>query len=68
MKNIFHYLKNTTDLGLFYAYGSSSDAAPPASRVDSRLVGYADTGYLSDPYKAHSQMGYVFTDGGTTIS
>ncbi|KAM2835104.1 hypothetical protein PS2_032067 [Malus domestica] len=42
MKDIFHYLKGTTDLGLFYPYGSSSDAANPASQVDYRLVGYAD--------------------------
>nr|XP_033511319.1 secreted RxLR effector protein 161-like [Nicotiana tomentosiformis] len=32
------------------------------------LVGYADTGYLSDPHKARSQTGYVFTCGGTIIS
>jgi hypothetical protein len=34
----------------------------------SKLVGYADVGYLSDPYKARSQSGYVFTFGGTAIS
>ncbi|KAM2245772.1 hypothetical protein TB2_006716 [Malus domestica] len=56
------------DLRLFYPYRSLSDAALSASRVDSRLVGYADTGYLSDPYKAHSQTGYVFTVEGTAIS
>ncbi|XP_070015812.1 secreted RxLR effector protein 161-like [Nicotiana sylvestris] len=27
-----------------------------------------DAGYLSDPYKARSQTGYVFTYGGTVIS
>lgn len=32
------------------------------------LVGYADTNYLFDPHKAHSQTGYVFTFNGTTIS
>ncbi|GJR15854.1 hypothetical protein Tco_0798506 [Tanacetum coccineum] len=32
------------------------------------LVGYADTGYLSDPHKARSQTGYVFTYGDTAIS
>ena len=44
---------------------------PPSSfspRVDSRLVGYADAGYLSDPHKARSQTGYIFTIGDTTIS
>jgi hypothetical protein len=34
----------------------------------SKLVGYADAGYLSDPHKARSQSGYVFTYGGTVIS
>ncbi|KAM1628851.1 hypothetical protein ACFX2K_017216 [Malus domestica] len=68
VKDIFRYLKGTTDLGLFYPYESSSDAAPYAHRVDSRLVGYANAGYLSDPHKARSQTGYVFTVGGTAIS
>ncbi|KAM0981038.1 hypothetical protein ACFX2A_014411 [Malus domestica] len=69
VKYIFRYLKEgTTDLGLFYPYESLSDATPSAFRVDSCLVGYVDTGYLSDPHKACSQTGYVFTVGGTTIS
>ncbi|KAM2173579.1 hypothetical protein ACFX1R_038405 [Malus domestica] len=42
VKDIFRYLKGITDLGLLYPYGSSSDDAPPASRVDSCLVDYAD--------------------------
>ncbi|KAM1230532.1 hypothetical protein ACFX2G_041574 [Malus domestica] len=29
VKDIFHSLKGTTDLGLFYSYRSSRDAAPP---------------------------------------
>ena len=32
------------------------------------MVGFADAGYLSDPHKARSQTGYVFTIGGTVIS
>ncbi|KAM1225989.1 hypothetical protein ACFX2G_045625 [Malus domestica] len=68
VKDILRYLKGTTDLGLFYPYESSSDAAPYAHRVDSRLVGYADAGYLFDPHKARSQTGYVFTVGGIAIS
>ncbi|KAM1401329.1 hypothetical protein ACFX2F_028484 [Malus domestica] len=68
VKDIFCYLKGTTDLGLFYPYESSSDAAPYAHQVDSCLVGYADAGYLFDPHKARSQTGYVFTIGGTKIS
>ena len=34
----------------------------------SQLIGYANEGYLSDPHKARSQTGYVFTYNGTTIS
>ena len=32
------------------------------------LLGYTDAGYLSDPHKARSQSGYVFTCGNTAIS
>ncbi|CAL8134535.1 unnamed protein product [Prunus armeniaca] len=32
------------------------------------IVGYADVGYLSDPHQRRSQIGYVFTCGGTAIS
>ena len=35
---------------------------------DSTLKGYVDSGYLSDPHKARSQTGYVFTCGNTAIS
>lgn len=31
------------------------------------LVGYVDAGYLFDPHKARSQIGYIFTCGGTAI-
>ena len=44
-------------MGLFYSNKDSAD-----------LVGHADAGYLSDLYKARSQIGYLFTYGGTTIS
>ena len=57
IKHIFRYLQGTIDLGLFY---------PNKSRPE--LVGYADAGYLSDPHKARSQTGYIFTCGGTAIS
>ena len=40
----------TTDLGLFYTRKSPSGAAPYSPRIDSRLVGYANAGYLSDPH------------------
>ncbi|GJY92113.1 hypothetical protein Tco_0507895 [Tanacetum coccineum] len=32
------------------------------------LVGYANAGYLSNSYKARSQTGYMFLNGGTIIS
>ncbi|KAM3337655.1 hypothetical protein P3S68_031980 [Capsicum galapagoense] len=32
------------------------------------LIGHTDVGYLSDPHKARSQIGYVFICGGTVIS
>ena len=67
VKDIFRYLKGTTDLGLFYTRESPSVAAPYRPRIDSRLVGYADAGYLSDPHRACSQTGYVFTVGDTAI-
>ncbi|KAL5551157.1 hypothetical protein UlMin_001333 [Ulmus minor] len=57
IKHIFRYLQGTIDLGLFYPNESKKG-----------LIGYADAGYLSDPHKARSQTGYVFTCGGTAIS
>jgi hypothetical protein len=38
------------------------------NNTKSKLVGYADEGYLSYSHKARSQSGYVFTYGGTAIS
>ena len=32
------------------------------------MIGYANAGYLSNPHKAQSQTGYVFTYNGTIIS
>ncbi|XP_059629521.1 secreted RxLR effector protein 161-like [Cornus florida] len=57
IKHILRYLRGTIDMGLFYS-----------KEPNSQLIGYADAGYLSDPHKAHSQTGYVFTCGGTAIS
>jgi hypothetical protein len=54
IKHILRYLKGTIDMGLFYS-----------KEKGSTIVGYADAGYLSDPHKAKSQTGYVFTRGGT---
>ena len=68
VKDIFRYLKGISDLGLFYTRESPSVSAPYNPRIDSRLVGYADAGYLSDPHRPRSQTGYVFTVGDTAIS
>jgi hypothetical protein len=57
IKYILHYLCGTRDMRLFYRKDTKS-----------KVVGYADAGYLSDPYKARSQSGYVFTYGGTAFS
>jgi len=37
-------------------------------RIKVILAGYADAGYLSDPYKGRSQTCFVFTYGDTAIS
>lgn len=58
IKHIFRYLRGTTNLELFYS----------KKTTNSGLVGYADAGYLSDPYKARSQTGYLFCYNDTTIS
>ena len=57
IKHALHYLRGTTDLGLFYPKGSNP-----------QLIGYVDADYLSDPQKCRSQIGYLFTCGNTTIS
>ncbi|XP_049358684.1 secreted RxLR effector protein 161-like [Solanum verrucosum] len=57
VKHILSYLQGTIDIGLFYSNKSKSE-----------MIGYADAGYLSDPHKARSQTGYLFTYGGTPIS
>jgi hypothetical protein len=57
VKHVLRYLCGTIDMGLFYSKGSKS-----------QLSGYADAGYLSDPHKARSQTGYLFTCGNTAIS
>ncbi|XP_074328483.1 secreted RxLR effector protein 161-like [Apium graveolens] len=50
IKHIFRYLRGTIDLRLFFPNNSRS-----------RLVGYADAGYMSDPHFGRSQTGYLFT-------
>ena len=57
VKHLLRYLRGTSDIGLFYSKVPKSE-----------LLGYTDAGYLSDPHKAQSQSGYVFTYGDTTVS
>ncbi|GAV76564.1 hypothetical protein CFOL_v3_20037, partial [Cephalotus follicularis] len=57
IKHIMRYLRGSTDMGLFYPRGTKST-----------LIGYVDAGYLSDPHKARSQTGYLFTFCDTAIS
>jgi hypothetical protein len=57
IKNILRYLVGTIDLGLYFQKNQNS-----------KLSGYADTSYLSDPLNVRSQSGYVFLHGGIAIS
>ena len=57
IKHILRYLKGTSNMGLFYSKESKQ-----------QLLGYADAGYLSDPHKAQSQTGYVFSCNRAAIS
>ena len=57
IKQILRYLRGTMDMGLFYSNVSNS-----------KLIGYADVGYLSDPHNGKSQTRYLFTCDGTAIS
>jgi hypothetical protein len=38
-----------------------------SEKQESKLIRYADVGYLSDICNARSQIGYMFLHGGTTI-
>ena len=50
IKHILRYLRGTNDMRLFYS-----------KAMEPQLFGYADAGCLSDPHKARSQTGYIFT-------
>jgi len=56
VKTILRYLQGTQDLGLWFP----KNQAPT-------MVGYVDTGYMSDPHNARSQTGFVFLCGGAAI-
>ena len=58
IKHILRYnLRGTNDMSLFYSKESKQ-----------QFLGYADAGYLSNPHKSRSQIGYVFNCNGTTIT
>ena len=57
VKQALRYIRGTTDMGLLYSKNSKT-----------KLIRYADVGYLSDPHKAQSRIGYLFTYGDTTLS
>ena len=44
IKHLFHYLRGTKDLGLYFSKSNNF----------SGLLGYTNVGYLSDPHKARS--------------
>ena len=57
IKHLLRYLCGTCDMRLFYS-----------KTLKPQFFGYVDSGYLSDPHKVRSQIGYIFTYGNTTIS
>ena len=57
IKHILRYLRGTIDMRFFYSNKSNFN-----------LVGFADSGYLTDPHKSRSQTGYLLTCGETAIS
>jgi hypothetical protein len=58
IKNILRYLVGTIDLRLYFQ----------KKKQDSKLIGYTDVDYLSNPRNARSQIGYMFIHGGIAIS
>lgn len=57
IKQICHYLRGITDLGLLYSKDSKFE-----------LISYVDARYLSNPHKARSQTSYIFTFSDIAIS
>ena len=57
MKHILRYLHETADMSLFYLRESKQ-----------QILVNVDAGYLSDPHKGRSQIGYMFNCNGTAIS
>ena len=57
VEHMIEYPQRTIVIGLFYSEESKT-----------KLIGYADAEYLSDPHKVLSQSRYVFACGGTIIS
>ena len=58
IKNILKYLRRTKDIFLIYGDGDS----------DLHVKGYTDANFQSDRDYSKSQLGYVFTLNGGTVS
>lgn len=57
IQHIFRYLRRTIGIRLFYF-----------NKLKSQLISFVDARYLSDSYKARSQIGYAFSNNDTKIS
>ena len=60
--------KNKVKYILQYHHGTNAICLFCSKRVESQLLRYMIVGYLSNPYKARTQIRYVFIYGNTTIS
>jgi len=65
IKNIFCYLKCTSDMNLFYPYASQNGLNLHVPWNDACLIDYVSN--MFDLHKARSQTCYVFTNGNTAI-
>lgn len=57
VKHLLRYLYGTEDLGLHYQKHTSG-----------AIIGYADSGFKTDPISGKSQTGYIFIKNGALIS
>ena len=57
IKHLLRYLRGTEDLGLHFRKDASND-----------IIGYADSGFKTDPISGKSQTGYIFIKNGAPIS
>lgn len=55
VKHLLRYIRGTEDLGIHFRPGKSS------------IIGYADSGFKTDPATGKSQTGYIFIKNGAPI-